>query len=237
MNIKEEDSIMNNEKKKEYKVSVIIPVYNKAEFLRECIDSIVNQTLDSLEIVIVDDGSTDNSPQIIEEYRKRYCNIKVITQENQGVIKARIRGYKNATGEYIGWIDADDFAEKDMFEKLYKKAKEIDAEVAICNYDFYPYTPSKKNIWYKSYDGKVDYKFLGKSSIQPNKIVKKELLEKVNIINLFEKVGESCYTIVILNADKIVTIDDKLYHYRVGHSSLSTNYKNCDWYERKYYKS
>lgn len=214
-----------------YKISVIVPVYNKEKYLKECIESILQQTLSNIEIVIVDDGSKDESINIAKEYAKKNENIKLISQENQGVISARITGYKNASGEYIAWVDADDFIEENMYEKLYTKAIETDSDIAICKYDFYPYTPSKKNIWYENYNGKVDYKFLKKSSLQVNKIVKKELLEKVNLIDLFERIGESCYTIVILNTDKIVTIDEALYHYRVGHESLSTNYKNCDWYE------
>lgn len=217
-----------------YKISVIIPVYNKSKFLRECLDSVLNQTFDSIQIVIVDDGSTDDSPMIIENYRKKYKNIKVISQENQGVIGARITGYKNAEGDFIGWVDADDFIDKSMYEKLYKNAIDNNAEISICNYSFYPYTPSKKTIWYTPYRGIVDYKFINKSGTQWNKIVKKELLDRVNIVDLFNKIGESCYTMVILNTHKIVTNDEKLYYYRVGHESLSTNYKNYDWYERKH---
>ena len=217
-----------------YKVSVIIPVYNKGKFLRECLDSVFNQTLDSIQVVIVDDGSTDNSPQIIDEYKKIHKNLKVITQSNKGVIAARIAGYENAVGDYIGWVDADDFIEKTMYEKLFKNALKSDADVSICNYAFYPFKPSKKSIWYTPYTGVVDYKFLLKSTTQCNKIVKKELLDRVNIVDLFNKIGESCYTMVILNTNKIVTNDETLYYYRVGHESLSTNYKNYQWYERKY---
>ena len=217
-----------------FKISVIIPVYNKGKFLRECLDSVFNQTLDSIQVVIVDDGSTDDSPQIIEEYKKKYNNMKVITQENKGVIAARVAGYENAVGDYIGWVDADDFIEKTMYEKLYKNALKFNTDVSICNYTFYPFKPSKKSIWYAPYNGVVDYKFLQKSTTQCNKIVRKELLDKLNIIDLFKKIGESCYAMVILNTNKIVTLDEELYYYRVGHKSLSTNYKNYDWYERKY---
>lgn len=217
-----------------YKISVIIPVYNKGKFLRECLESVINQTLQGIQVVIVDDGSTDNSPKIIEEYNKKYNNIKVITQENKGVVAARIIGYQNAVGDYIGWVDADDFIDKTMYEKLYKNAIESNADVSICNYTFYPYKPSKKSIWYAPFKGEVDYKFLQKSTTQCNKIVKKELLDELNIIDLFKKIGESCYTMVFLNTNKIITLDEELYYYRVGHKSLSTNYKNIDWFERQY---
>lgn len=221
---------------KEYKISVIIPVYNGEKYIEECLNSVVSQTFKSIEIIIVNDGSNDNTLGIIERFKKIYKNIKVINQKNSGVVSARITGYKNATGEYIGWVDSDDFIQKNMFEELYNKAVENDADIAMCNYKFYPYSPTKKIKWYKSFNGKLDYNFIEKNTIQWNKIVKKDLLERVDIINLFEKIGEGAYSIVLINTNKIVTIDDELYNYRVGHSSLSSNYKNCDWYEKNIIK-
>lgn len=219
-----------------YKVSVIIPVYNSQNYIEECLQSIVMQTLNSIEIVIVNDGSTDGSLKIIEKFERKYNNIKVITQENLGVVKARITGYKNATGEYIGWVDSDDFVEKNMYEKLYNKAIEKNSDIVICNYKFYPYNPSKKIKWFKNFTGQVDYNFIEKNTIQWNKLVKREFLEKVNIVDLFKKIGEGAYSIVLINTDKIATIDEELYNYRVGHESLSSNYKDCNWYEKNIIK-
>ncbi len=220
-----------------YKISVIVPIYNAEKYLEQCIQSIIDQTMDGIEIILVNDGSTDGSLKIAKEFEKKHDNIKVISQKNMGVIEARINGYKNTTGEYIGWVDADDFIEKEMYEKMYQKVIETNAEVAICNYKFYPYQPNKKVKWYNNYKGKVDYKFISRNSLQWNKIIKKELLEKVNLVNLLKKIGESAYTIVLINTDKIVTIDEELYNYRVGHSSLSTNYKNYKWYEENIIKA
>lgn len=219
-----------------YKISVIIPVYNAEKYIEECLNSIVKQTLDSIEIIIVNDGSTDKTSSILEKFVIQYNNIKIINQENSGVVSARITGYGHASGEYIGWVDADDFIEKDMYQKMYNEVSNKKADIAICNYNFYPYTPTKKIKWYKKFKGKVDYNFIEKNTVQWNKIVKKELLEKIDIINLFKTIGEGAYAIVLINTNKIVTIDEGLYNYRIGHNSLSSSYKNCDWYEKNIIK-
>ena len=221
----------------EYKISVIIPVYNKEKYLDQCLKSVVNQTLENIEIVIVNDGSTDKSGEIIKKYGEKYKNIKVIEQENKGVIEARIVGYENATGKYIGWVDADDFIDCDMYKELYESAENGKFDIAICNYKFYPNNTNKKNVWFCEFKGKKDYNFLRKSTLQWNKIVKKELLEKVNIVSLFKTMGEGSYTMVLLNTDKIITVNKKMYNYRIGHESLSTNYNNCEWYEKNVVKA
>lgn len=220
-----------------YKVSVIIPVYNKEKYLKQCLDTVVNQTLKDIEIVIVNDGSTDKSDEIIKQYSQKYDNIKVIEQENKGVIEARIIGYQNATGEYIGWVDADDFIDINMYKELYESTIGGKYDIAICNYKFFPNSTNKKNVWYSDFKGKIDYNFLRKSTLQWNKIVKRDLLEEVNIVNLFRTMGEGSYTMVILSTNKIVTINKKLYNYRIGHESLSTNYNNCEWYEKNVIKA
>ena len=91
------------------KVSVIIPVYNVEEYIGLTLDSLVNQTLKDIEIIVIDDGSTDNSRQIIEDYEKKYKNIRVILQENSGPSRARNRGVEEATGEYLAFVDSDDY--------------------------------------------------------------------------------------------------------------------------------
>ena len=212
-------------------VSIIIPVYNGEKYLDECILHVINQTLKDIEIICVNDGSTDGSESILSKYEKLYQNIKVINQKNQGVIKARITGYLNSCGKYIGWVDCDDFIDKNMFEKLYDMAIRDDADVSICNYSFYPQNVINKNKWYMDYNGIKDWKFLSKSTLFWNKIVKKELLDKVNFESILNEFGEGCYSIVLLEANRIVTTSEELYHYRVGQSSLSSNFKNIKWFE------
>ena len=213
------------------KISIIIPVYNTDKYLRKCLDSVVAQSMDDIEIICVNDGSTDNSLSILEEYAKNNKNIKIISQDNRGLIGARITGYKAARGKFIGWVDADDFIEKKMFETLYKKATEYKADIAYCNYNFFPSATIKKEKWFKQYKGETSWKFIMNNTLEWNKIVKKELLDSLNITELFKKMGEGCYGIVMIKAKGIVSVDECLYNYRVGHSSLSSNYKNLEWYK------
>ena len=116
-----------------FKISIIIPVYNVERYLRTCLDSVVNQTLDGIEIIAVNDGSTDNSLKILEEYQSKYSDrMKVFSTENRGVSHARNYGLARASGDYIQFVDSDDFIELDMCEKLYNKAKENDYDLVIC---------------------------------------------------------------------------------------------------------
>lgn len=108
----------------EYKLSVVVIVYNTEYYLEECLDSLVNQTLDSMEIICVNDGSTDNSLNVLNRYAKKYDNIKVIDQENAGGANAGNRGLKEAKGEYVTLVDSDDMVVEDAYEKMYNKAKE-----------------------------------------------------------------------------------------------------------------
>lgn len=112
------------------KISVIVPVYNVEKYLSRCLDSILAQTYENIEIILVDDGSADNSGIICDEYAKKYDNIKVIHKENGGQSSARNEGLKAATGEYIGFVDSDDWIDKDMYAYLYKILKETDSDVA-----------------------------------------------------------------------------------------------------------
>ena len=114
------------------KVSIIIPVYNTAPYLRECLDSVVNQTLKDIEIIIVDDGSTDGSTEICKEYAAKDCRIKLLIQENQGVVVARNSGISLASAPYVGFVDSDDYIELDMYEELLNHIGSCD--MAICGY-------------------------------------------------------------------------------------------------------
>ncbi|OAS17212.1 glycosyltransferase family 2 protein [Paenibacillus oryzisoli] len=113
------------------KVSVIIPVYNAEKYLVPCIESLISQTLEECEFIFINDGSQDGSAGIIESFAKLDSRIKLIHQNNQGVSMARNHGLRLASGEYVGFVDADDYVEKDMFETLYWTAKEEDYDVVI----------------------------------------------------------------------------------------------------------
>lgn len=116
------------------KVSIIVPVYQVEKYLRKCLDSVVNQTLEDIEILVINDGSPDDSQLIIDEFQEQYpLKIKSFIKENGGLSDARNFGLDHATGEFIGFVDSDDEVSKTMFEEMYSLAKKHDAEMVICN--------------------------------------------------------------------------------------------------------
>ena len=115
------------------KISIIVPVYKVEKYLNECIESIINQTYKNLEIILVDDGSPDNCPMICDKYALDDLRIKVIHKKNAGLMAAWISGLELATGEYIGFVDSDDFIELDMYEVMIKSLVENDADLIQCN--------------------------------------------------------------------------------------------------------
>ena len=117
------------------KVSVIIPVYNTERYLRRCLDSVCNQTLSDIEIICINDCSTDNSLDILKEYADKDKRIKIINfKENKGAAVARNTGIDIVNGEYIGFIDSDDFVDSDFYEKLYNTASENNSDIAKGEY-------------------------------------------------------------------------------------------------------
>ena len=136
------------------KVSVIVPAYNAETYVEKCVESLMNQSLKELEVIIVDDGSKDNTLSILKKYEEEYPNIlKVFHKENGGQASARNLALEYATGEYIGFVDSDDWVSLDMYEKMYQKAKETDADIVVCdsveqyedgeNYQNYTTVPNK----------------------------------------------------------------------------------------------
>ncbi len=119
------------------KVSVIIPIYNAYNYLRPALDSVVEQTLKEIEIICIDDGSTDHSLDIIKAYQAADARVKIVTENNAGVSIARNKGLIRARGEYMIFLDADDFFEPELLEKLYNTAKNYDLDIAVSKFDFY----------------------------------------------------------------------------------------------------
>ena len=114
------------------KISVIVPVYNVERYLKRCIESIINQTYKDLEIILVDDGSTDSSGNICDEYKKIDKRISVIHKKNGGLSDARNEGLKVVTGTYIAFVDSDDFLDLDMYEYMQKNIEKENADIVIC---------------------------------------------------------------------------------------------------------
>lgn len=131
------------------KVSIIIPVFNKEKYLDECLTSAINQTLTDIEIICVNDGSTDASQKILDEYSKRDSRIQIIKQDNHGPGHARNEGLKMAGGEYVFFLDADDWIESNTLEKLYLNAKDNRSDLVLFNaVEYLPENKSRKRIYY-----------------------------------------------------------------------------------------
>lgn len=131
-------------------VSIIVPIYNKEKHLKRCIDSILNQTLKNIEIILVNDGSTDNSLEICKNYARTDSRIKIINKKNEGVSKARNDGILASSGSYVGFVDADDYIDENMYRSMLMKCKKFNSEICISNYyiDNNNYqTPVKLNVY------------------------------------------------------------------------------------------
>ena len=129
------------------KVSVIVPAYNASEYIRKCLDSLVNQTLEDIEIIVVNDGSTDNTLDILKEYKD---SIILIDQKNKGVATTRNIGISKAKGQYIAFVDSDDYVDKKMFEILYNEAISNDYDMVCCDFKYF----DDNKVW----DGVIDLK-------------------------------------------------------------------------------
>ena len=215
-----------------YKLSVIIPVYNVENYLRECLDSIINQTVKDIEIICVDDGSTDSSPDILKEYQNKDSRIRIITKENGGQASARNLGIKEAQGEYIAFIDSDDFIEAEMLEKLYTKANDNNLDIAMCKIATYDNQTKeiKDNVWYYMlgvfrdfekdiFNHKDTKEFTCHIAVTPyNKIYKTTLLKENNILFpeglIFE--DEKFFYDTYLRAKRVSIVDEFLYYYRIN---------------------
>lgn len=204
-------------------ISVIIPVYNSKSYLDCCLESVISQTFKDLEIIIVNDGSSDGSKEICEKYAKKDSRIKLINQENQGVSAARNKGLDVAQGEYIGFLDSDDFIKHDMYEKLYKLITENKADISVCaveEIDAYGEKKiSNKDSKYKTFifDTKeaveciLSGKFLTMYSV--NKLYRRELFENIRykIGVIYEDTILS--TQIFAKSKKVVYNSQVLYYY------------------------
>ena len=160
------------------KVSVIVPVYNVEKYIEKCLSSLVNQTLRDIEIIVVNDGSPDNSQKIIDKYAKKYSNIKSFTKKNGGLSDARNFGLKYASCEYIAFVDSDDYVKLDMYEKMYDKAKENNFDMVVCDIDYlYPDKTLRVSSGLEDDTTNIKDVYLNIHPAAWNKIFKKELFE------------------------------------------------------------
>lgn len=211
------------------KVSVIIPVYNVEQYLRECLNSVIKQTLKEIEIICVDDGSTDNSLDILKEYAEKDHRITIITQKNLHAGVARNAGLAIAKGEYLSFLDSDDFFELNMLEEMYKKAIDDGSDVVLCGnyvYDSQAKKILKQNHINKKYvlsspfsaDDYDDSLFIICNPNPWNKLVKKELYVNSNVrFERFIRCNDfTCVCTILSIAKKISAIDEPYITYRTN---------------------
>jgi Glycosyltransferases involved in cell wall biogenesis len=209
------------------KVSIIVAVYNMEEYLSDCLDSLINQTLQDIEIICVDDGSTDASLQILNEYAKREKRIKVIHKENGGVSSAKNAGIEAATGEYITFVDSDDWIDLDGLEVLYNAAEKNNADIVCGGWRNVPHNGcGRKDCCPKDeiYHDWFAAKCKRESIIACNKLYRRTLIIGSGIrfnrnINYAE---DECLNLSIYPlARTIVGVNNKYYNYRVRDTSAT----------------
>lgn len=162
------------------KVSVVVPIYNVEEYLERCIKSLVKQTLEDIEIILVNDGSRDKSGTIAQEFQKKYPDkIKYVEKENGGLSDARNYGMKYATGEYIAFLDSDDYIEKNAYKVMYKKAKEEDSDYVECDFIWEYPEKSKKDEQIKYANKNEMLAFV--RVVAWNKLIRREVITNNNI--------------------------------------------------------
>lgn len=226
-------------------ISVIVPIYNVEKYLNKCIESIVNQTYKNLEIILVDDGSPDKCPQICDEWAKKDKRIKVIHKENGGLSDARNTGLDNAKGDFISFIDSDDWISKSMYAILIKEIKKYDCDIIECginyindiNGEIIRITDCQNKCIFNVDEAMfelVNEKLL--HQVVWNKLYRKECIN--GFLFKFGKYNEDEFWTyrVIHQSKKVMCIPNKLYFYRQRGDSIMGNFsaKNIDALEARY---
>lgn len=220
-------------------ISIIVPIYNVEKYLRQCIESICRQTYQDIEIILVDDGSTDGCYEICEEYRGRDSRVVVIHKENGGLVSARKAGIKAASGECIAYVDGDDWIEPNMYERMYRKMAEYNVDVVMCG-RYEDTGKSRKQVFQGIPEGKYGKQALVEE-VYPRMIVNEEfftwglfpgvwdkLFRRGVIVHFQLSVDErivmgedaACIYPCLLNVKSIYVMQECLYHYRQTTSSM-----------------
>ena len=214
-------------------VSIIIPVYNVSKYLRPCLDSVISQTYNELEIILVDDGSTDESGAICDEYAGQDSRFVVIHQQNAGAANAKNTGLDQATGDFVAFIDSDDYVESDWIEKIVNTAENYDADVVEFDFDKVYRNRSEGGNRYPEISVYTPEEYLGQyldnwtCSLFCNKLFRRELVLDVRFRKERRCIDDEFFTYkAITGAKRIVRIPDVLYHYRQRASSAVSSQKN-----------
>lgn len=220
-------------------VSVIIPIYNTKEYLDKCIESVINQTYRNLEIILVDDGSTDGSGELCDKFAIRDSRIRVIHKKNEGLVKARKIGISNASGNLIGYVDSDDWIEPDMYEKLYEGLSSNKADISMCGRyeDTKDYSKevyhgfgegfyNKDDLLNNIFPTMITDEFLFDWKVFPglwDKLFRRDAIYKYQmLVDERLKMGEdaACTYPALLNCSGIYILHECLYHYRQTNNSM-----------------
>jgi hypothetical protein len=206
------------------KVSVIVPIYNSEKYLKRCIDSLVNQTLSDIELILINDGSTDSSDSIIRSYND--SRIKYFKRSNHGIGATRNFGIDKAVGEFIGFVDSDDYVESDFYEKMYNECINKNLDIVICDHYI-----EKKNTCDELHFINFDVCNLNESpnllmdiNLAPwNKIYRKSLLDDTTYYPIGVKYEDTPWVAkMFLRANRIGKLNECLYHYIVHSNSETT---------------
>lgn len=219
------------------KISVIVPIYNSEIYLRKCLDSLVNQTLKDIEIILVNDGSTDSSEKIIKEYTEKYENIVYVYQNNSGQASARNNGISIAKGEYLAFLDSDDYIAENAYEILWKEICDKKCDVICFNYYIDKGGLIEKNGEYVVNPDNTVSKYILNEASPWNKVIKKELFIKNKLGFLEDHIYEDLALIptLALYTESIYYCNEYLYYYNIHDNSTMRqkkfNVKMLDIYD------
>lgn len=209
------------------KISVIVPVYNVEEYLPKCLDSLVNQTFDDFEVVVINDGSPDNSQKIIDEYQEKYPDIiKSFVKENGGLSSARNFALDKVNGEYIFYLDSDDWVDTRLLEKLYSKVQSENADIVVCG-AYSVLNDEKTEIDRYDYSPDINKNYILFRPSAWCKLIKKDIMENKEIKFLEKHIYEDIAVMpaLCLYANKISFVNEPLYFYLVREGSIMNQKK------------
>lgn len=204
-----------------------MPIYNVEKYLKRCINSIINQSYKNIEIILVDDGSTDNSNRICDEYAETDKRIKVIHKKNGGVASARNEGLDSSRGKYICFVDGDDWIEKNMVEILLKELKIHKANIVRCN--TYELDNKPNEEWISTNELIFDNILNGNISAYVYLLmIKSDIIEKIRFDEKMSILEDTYFLLnLLVIKEKIIFLDDKLYHYEMNDEGLTLSSKNA----------
>ena len=216
-------------------ITIIVPIYNVEQYLQNCVDSIINQTYTNLEILLIDDGSQDRCGEICDEYAKKDGRVRVFHTENRGLSASRNLGLREAKGEFIGFVDSDDWIEPEMYDVLLRKMKETDADICVCGY-WSEGVSSTKQFHYTDalYNEKEAMTALIHGKIGNytwNKLYRKDAFQGISfpVGRYYEDVDILCE--VLSNSGSIKVLDTAKYHYRQRAFSITNSHSGKNLFD------